>query len=321
MGEQQWRCEIVPGPGFVARWSGGVLAAAGPGAADLIAEVVEGAANSIADTPQRAELINARLDAAIARGTTAAAVLLFAPDGSIVHQAQRGTATVVTDPEPWLAIEPGFTAEPNPILDLSHGVVPGAAVHIRPRGRQATPPRPAASEPTEAADANRAVMEDLGKTTARPLPLLSNRVLGVQCPRGHFNRPGITYCSVCGGSLAHLQAQLVEGPRPSLGTLVADDGSRYELHGSYIIGREPQAVPGTLDALALDHHTVSREHARIDIRDWDIVVTDLGSTNGSFVWNHELQQWQRLGQGVSTVIGPGISLAFGQRIISVEPAA
>src|SRR5262249_45313278 len=77
------------------------------------------------------------------------------------------------------------------------------------------------------------------------------------------------------------------GRRPPLGVLVLDDGAVLQLDSDYVIGREP-----TLDAsvalgkarplrTAEGAGAVSRVHARIQLDGWRVLVTDLGSKNGT----------------------------------------
>lgn len=60
-------------------------------------------------------------------------------------------------------------------------------------------------------------------------------------------------------------------------------GKRFALgEGALTIGREPE------NTLVVDVDSVSRRHARIDLRDGSFVVADLGSTNGTFVNEREV---------------------------------
>jgi Protein of unknown function (DUF3662)/Inner membrane component of T3SS, cytoplasmic domain len=92
------------------------------------------------------------------------------------------------------------------------------------------------------------------------------------------------------------------GPPPGMGghrnaRLVSGDGRTYPLAiGSTVIGRGDQAT------LRLPDVGISRRHARIDYDGTQVVLTDLGSTNGSMV----------NGQRVSAVaLNPGDMLQIG----------
>ena len=77
------------------------------------------------------------------------------------------------------------------------------------------------------------------------------------------------------------------GPRPPLGLLVLDTGAVFQLDGDYVIGREP-TLDASVEACEArpifapdDSGTVSRVHARIQLDGWRVLVTDLGSANGT----------------------------------------
>ena len=149
-------------------------------------------------------------------------------------------------------------------------------------------------------------------------------VQGILCERGHFNHPHALYCSACGVSTVHRTRTLVKGPRPPLGVLVGDDGSAFSLGADYLVGREPDeddAVRrGGLRPLRLldAERSVSRVHAEIRLRDWDVVVLDRGSANGTFVAERGETEWRRLDPDTPEVIQPGTRVAFGKRFMTFE---
>ena len=65
----------------------------------------------------------------------------------------------------------------------------------------------------------------------------------------------------------------------------AKDGAVYKREDGIVIGRE-RNVP---HIILLDHACVSREHVRLELTDDGLVVTDLGSLNGTAVNERELQ--------------------------------
>jgi hypothetical protein len=160
-----------------------------------------------------------------------------------------------------------------------------------------TPPPPAPA-PAHAAD-------------ARPM------VRGLACAVGHVNRVEANYCSACGRRLQGT-ISLVDGPRPSLGTLIFDDGAIYGLERGYIIGREPAGDPqvtgGAAGAIALsdDQRAISRVHADVRLDGWDTQIVDRGSANGTHVAAPGAG-WVRLEPNVPVTIGDGWSVAIGRR--------
>lgn len=152
----------------------------------------------------------------------------------------------------------------------------------------------------------------------------TTEVMGIRCSREHFNNPRAAYCQVCGISMVHVTHYLVPGPRPTLGFLVFDDGATFALDRSYCVGREPASDPlRDLAPLVLsdERHSVSRSHAELLLDGWDLVIHDLGSTNGTFVWSNELQMWNRVVPGRPATVEPGTSVAIGRKVFVYESVA
>ncbi len=149
-----------------------------------------------------------------------------------------------------------------------------------------------------------------------------DRLRGIECNRGHFNNPLAAYCQVCGLSMVHLTHQLIEGDRPTLGFLVFDDGSTFALDRQYLVGRDPTPEDGSgLQGLSVDDidNTVSREHLEVRFQDWEVVVHDLGSTNGSFYWDTATNQWDRILPNRPVVVRAGSTVAAGRKTFVYEP--
>jgi FHA domain len=147
---------------------------------------------------------------------------------------------------------------------------PGAAVPVREAtGPADLPPSPDADTPLDALAA------------AADAPI----VLGVYCKNGHFGDPKARSCVVCGVSRGRRGPAPQPGPRPPLGALVLDDGSALELSTDCVVGREPTLDPsvaaGEAQPLGIVDAAVSRVHARIHLDGWQVLLTDLGSVNGT----------------------------------------
>lgn len=110
---------------------------------------------------------------------------------------------------------------------------------------------------------------------------------GVCCVRDHFNDPRALYCVICGISMLQQTARLVRRPRPPLGVLVWDDGATTSLTHDLVIGRHPSSHPrvtsGEIEPLEVidGAERLSRAHASVTLDAWEVLVTDLGSTNGT----------------------------------------
>ncbi len=93
--------------------------------------------------------------------------------------------------------------------------------------------------------------------------------------------------------------------------VLADDQTTHEIRFKYpsmIVGRDPQAD------IHLDDPKVSRNHARIETDGSIFRITDLGSTNGTFIGNH------RLMANIPQVWQPGQSLRIGGAHLRLLPA-
>jgi hypothetical protein len=96
-----------------------------------------------------------------------------------------------------------------------------------------------------------------------------------------------------------------EGPRATIREIRPDRTTRaIELDGRALtIGRAPD------NGLVLRDGRASRHHARIDVRRGALVLTDLGSTNGSFVNDRRVD---------SVALGEGDRLQIGTTILVIE---
>lgn len=235
-------------------------------------------------------------------------------------------------------------------LDLAHGVVPGRGIVLTAASVPPRDPRPSSRnfavvdfdadqplrrQPLEVVgqapsaldpsidDAATPVHREAQTEDTDPEDVRTDEVLGIQCSRGHFNNPTAAYCQVCGISMVHVTHHLVRGQRPTLGFLVFDDGATFALDRSYLIGREPSAAESDLAPLTADdtEHTVSRSHAELLLDGWDLTVADLGSTNGTFVWDNDRREWERVLPNQPRVVAPGSSVAVGRKTFVYEPVA
>ncbi len=146
-------------------------------------------------------------------------------------------------------------------------------------------------------------------------------VEGILCSRGHFNNPRSAYCMVCGMSLLHLTPNPVVRPRPTLGFIVFDDGASFGLDRSYVIGREPSAAGKPEVELLVIHDnndTLSRTHAELRLDGWTVQIIDLGSTNGTYIWDAQNDCWNQLTAGHAVELQSGETVALGRRTFVFE---
>ncbi len=201
--------------------------------------------------------------------------------------------------------------EQRPPLPVGAGPTPQGP---SPEGRAAEGPLPEgrAGAPAPAGGPSRtpddeALTERSREPTAR----------GYVCARGHLNDPRALFCVRCGIRMDERTGVLTTGPRPPLGLLVFDDGTTYTVDAEYVVGRTPEAdarVRGAeLRALTVHDRggTVSRVHAEIRVQDWDVVLVDVGSRNGTFVVPPGGTAWERMPGHRSMRLVPGTRVRLG----------
>lgn len=141
------------------------------------------------------------------------------------------------------------------------------------------------------------------------------------CVNGHANAPTAARCAVCAELLTPGAGTTVHVPRPSLGRLLLDDGEVVHLDHELLVGRRPDvdadAARAGLRRVTTLGEKVSRSHLEVRFQGWDILVADLGSTNGTFVVPHAGGQVVALEPGRPQLIDPGAVVYFGSRSFSV----
>lgn len=339
------RMIAVSGDDVVARWASGVVVLGGSSeevraALEVLAPSQDGTSFS---EPSADELVERLRETSL----TNFAALLHVPEGRRILCSGAGLVTRLESggvlqsasadhifeesiaPEPlWL----GFGPAPFDVKSLrdsplrfGDGVITGRGVIVEPAVAEPAleSHEPEANEPTAASQPFE--LADLSTVEPRaPLPEetineFAVTVKGIVCARGHFNNPNARYCSSCGLSLVHLTHKLVDGERPPLGFLVFDDGSTFTLDRSYRIGREPEGDADFVPLIAADaENSLSRSHAEVALDGWDVTLCDLGSTNGTFVWDTERNAWNQVMPNRPVVIAPGSRIAVGHRSFVFE---
>jgi len=256
--------------------------------------------------------------------------------GNGLVSTDDGRPVDTSSPVLWVGIGPvpsdaNGRLDAAPHLDLRSGSVPGQGAFVAAPVDLETPAPSFEVADLQAPTDPRAPLPVIDGPPIEPPASPPQRattegteVLGIRCSREHFNNPKAAYCQVCGISMVHITHYLVPGPRPTLGFLVFDDGATFALDRSYCIGREPVPDPSKdLSPLALhdERHSVSRSHAELVLDGWDLVVHDLGSTNGTFVWDDQNQAWTPVLPGQPVTVEPGASVAIGRKVFVYEAVA
>ena len=103
-----------------------------------------------------------------------------------------------------------------------------------------------------------------------------------------------------------IESELVEGDDRPTDWLVFPDGRRVGIGSQLLtIGRLPEC------AIALDDPNVSRRHAQIRREGLDVVIVDLGSTNGTKINGVLIREHRLL---------PGDTITIGTTALRFEPA-
>ncbi|MDO9494819.1 MAG: FHA domain-containing protein [Nocardioides sp.] len=237
---------------------------------------------------------------------------------------------VVAEPTPAPEPMPPAPPTPEPTPEPTPPPPPPAPVEPPPPGDRPLPKQ----EPDVVAHFDSVKLSDLDDDDVpTPLPLVTDQrdaqpegarveVRGVFCKNRHFNDPRVLFCAVCGINMVHQTPVLVNGERPPLGVIVLDDGAVFQLDTDYLLGRDPdtddrvrqgecRGIP-IIDA----SHMVSRVHARLELRGWDVVLIDNTSTNGTFVNSPKAVEWRRMASGGEEVLTPGTRVRIGHRTLA-----
>jgi hypothetical protein len=152
------------------------------------------------------------------------------------------------------------------------------------------------------------------------LDLQDSAILAVICPNGHASPPSATSCRVCGGPVATQGPQFIANP--VLAVLRASDGTTAELDRPIIIGRAPsvdrsRSREARLMKVPSPNHDISRTHLEVAPDDWQIVVTDLNSTNGTVLVRPGGRDRQELppGEPVPVQVGSVVALGDGVSVL------
>jgi hypothetical protein len=242
---------------------------------------------------------------------------------------------------------------PDPRLDLQAGVVAGVGVMLSPTGvvaamaAPALAPAPAPAKPSAKAPAKAARGRKRAQPAPEPVmapiaampapaaePVLAPiapaqptvvEVWGIRCKKGHFNDPAARYCGICGIHMVQDKVARVKGPRPVLGFLVLDDGMSFKLDSDYVLGSDPHGHDAVTSGMArplvvkADGDVISPVHARIVLRDWDVLVSDCGSVYGTYVWSPGGTDWERLSPEQEIKLGAGSQVMVAQRGFMFQP--
>ncbi|WP_340539844.1 FHA domain-containing protein [Nocardioides sp. GXZ039] len=256
---------------------------------------------------------------------------------------------------------PAPAPEPAPAPVLAKAVAEPAPAPVAPAPPAAAPvaePAPAAAAPVLAKPAvdrpapapledhiggfDSVLLRDLEDEAPTPLPIIGDErdvapseehgehpehVRGVYCKNRHFNDPRQLFCGICGINMVQQTPVLVDGVRPPLGVIVLDDGAVFQLDSDYLLGRDPgsdeRVRSGEVRGVPIQDtsNQISRVHARLELRGWDVVLIDNASTNGTYLNLPQSPGWQRMQSGGSHVLVQGTRVRIGHRTLAYNSHA
>lgn len=157
-------------------------------------------------------------------------------------------------------------------------------------------------------------------TSSSPPDETSAEVSGLVCATGHPNPPTRATCVVCAIPLTGARPARTSRPQ---GMLRLPDGRHLPIDAQMIIGRSPRAERSegwalpTLVKIEGASSDVSRNHARIGVEGWNVVIEDLGSTNGTVILATD-GTIRRLRGGETALLSAGVVVDLGGVRIHVE---
>jgi hypothetical protein len=167
-------------------------------------------------------------------------------------------------------------------------------------------------------------LPSLAIASTLPNPFAPERpeALCVRCQQGHFNHPRVVNCLRCGAPVTS-GTPPVNGPRPAVGVLLADDGSIWALDRGYLLGSDPSTAAevqsGAVQAIAMragPDRTMAPVQAEIRSKDWAAYLVDRGAPGGTWVQSPTAQVWEPLGRSEQREVSSGSHISFGGRVLT-----
>lgn len=148
------------------------------------------------------------------------------------------------------------------------------------------------------------------------------QVMAVPCRNGHANPRGASSCRLCSEPVDSSNPRLIR--RPVLAAVISNQGDGTDLVSGVVVGRSPDSARGPhgsyLMRVGSSGNDISRNHILITPNEWNIVLTDLHSTNGTLVRPPGEPEFElRDGRSVTVEIGTELLLDDQVRLKIVPP--
>ncbi len=248
---------------------------------------------------------------------------------------QAGAHTLL--PEPETEPKPDPEPDPEPIPRAPAAEPPSGPRHdgsvtpwqvddsgiiqaITFSGQEPPRPTPPQRTPTHAQPTPVDELEDAMATRMRGGG--DRTVPATRCPAGHLNPPDAGACRACGAPVPPQEPERI--PKPVLGVLrPTAGGDAIALDRAVIMGRAPDPAaghgPGRANAIRVESPgmDVSRNHVEFRPDGWQLLVTDLGSANGTTITLPGSQPGQRpvpLRPHTPVVVPPGAVVTLADEV-------
>ena len=214
---------------------------------------------------------------------------------------------------PWLT---GTPATPTPADPTPGDPTPADPPPAVP------PPAPALAQLVDADPEDESTQLTMSRAdllaAMRTPEIVGPTVTAVRCPQGHLTPPYDDRCRTCQAPVEGGEPQ--EVARPPLGALRREHGAPITLDRDVVIGRAPQATASRAanqpNLVKIADPGISRNHVHVSLDGWQVLVRDLGSSNGTDI---ELpgREPEKLRAQEDYVIVPGtvITLAGDVRLV------
>ncbi|MCL2483097.1 MAG: FHA domain-containing protein [Propionibacteriaceae bacterium] len=179
-------------------------------------------------------------------------------------------------------VSPSESSPPTPAFFSSSGPTPSAAEGVTPEPGQARGDKMIMGMDPEEFEMT-IDRRNLGTHPGQP----ETMVVAAYCPAGHLTPAYAGVCRTCGQAVEPQEPVVVA--RPPLGVLRLSNGDSVVLDRGAILGRSPRVPSGltgeqpNLIRLVDPSKEISSQHLEVSLDFWHVLVTDLGSTNGTEV--------------------------------------
>jgi FHA domain len=148
-------------------------------------------------------------------------------------------------------------------------------------------------------------------------PSTESLIMAADCPYGHSNPPAAATCRMCDAPISPQRPRLIH--RPVLCVLQASDGTTANVDRAVLVGRAPDADRSNFKAPRLmsvqsPGHDISRTHVEVAPEGWQVMATDLNSTNGTVLIRPGGYERQQLAPGEHVPVQPGSVLELGDGV-------